>query len=270
MPQLIGTAHACEGDFFFLGKRECLWLLFNKPSVVFDPYRRCSSYQDFTLISASTESVDFPKSPSDELSPSQKHKHVSRTLSEPSHLGGRVGRSHSEQRGRRNIHHRNRRLVKRMTNHPLQSKRSLLSIFIFWFFHSPSNRTPSPTVSSRRAAGPNMEEDSPPDENTAMPTEISGAISLTSRGQLGSRPHTPMGRVDIRPRDDPVIVQQTLYYAPASPKPEYKSAPTTPVTERWQTKVRTYFLEVWKTQKLNQVFLLLLCLATLYGSTTVS
>uniref|UniRef100_A0A3B3HP93 PH domain-containing protein n=1 Tax=Oryzias latipes TaxID=8090 RepID=A0A3B3HP93_ORYLA len=171
--------------------------------------RRCSSYQDFTLISASTESVDFPKSPSDELSPSQKHKHVSRTLSEPSHLGGRVGRSHSEQRGRRNIHHRNR---------------------------SPSNRTPSPTVSSRRAAGPNMEEDSPPDENTAMPTEISGANSLTSRGQLGSRPHTPMGRVDIRPRDDPVIVQQTLYYAPASPKPEYKSAPTTPVTERWQTK----------------------------------
>ncbi|XP_024140155.1 uncharacterized protein LOC112153922 [Oryzias melastigma] len=45
-----------------------------------------------------------------------------------------------------------------------------------------------------------------------------------------------MGRVDIRPRDDPVIVQQTLFYAPASPKPEYKSAPTTPVTERWQTK----------------------------------
>uniref|UniRef100_A0A3P9J9C0 PH domain-containing protein n=1 Tax=Oryzias latipes TaxID=8090 RepID=A0A3P9J9C0_ORYLA len=171
--------------------------------------RRCSSYQDFTLISGSTESVDFPKSPSDELSPSQKHKHVSRTLSEPSHLSGRVGRSHSEQRGRRNIHHRNR---------------------------SPSNRTPSPTVSSRRAAGPNMEEDSPPDKNTALPAEISGANSLTSRGQLGSRPHTPMGRVDIRPRDDPVIVQQTLYYAPASPKPEYKSAPTTPVTERWQTK----------------------------------
>uniref|UniRef100_A0A8C7XW13 PH domain-containing protein n=1 Tax=Oryzias sinensis TaxID=183150 RepID=A0A8C7XW13_9TELE len=171
--------------------------------------RRCSSYQDFTLISGSTESVDFPKSPSDELSPSQKHKHVSRTLSEPSHLSGRVGRSHSEQRGRRNIHHRNR---------------------------SPLNRTPSPTVSSRRAAGPNMEEDSPPDENTALPAETSGANSLTSRGQLGSRPHTPMGRVDIRPRDDPVIVQQTLYYAPASPKPEYKSAPTTPVTERWQTK----------------------------------
>uniref|UniRef100_A0A3P9KVL1 PH domain-containing protein n=1 Tax=Oryzias latipes TaxID=8090 RepID=A0A3P9KVL1_ORYLA len=171
--------------------------------------RRCSSYQDFTLISGSTESVDFPKSPSDELSPSQKHKHVSRTLSEPSHLSGRVGRSHSEQRGRRHIHHRNR---------------------------SPSNRTPSPTVSSRRGAGPNMEEDSPPDENTALPAEISGANSLTSRGQLGSRPHTPMGRVDIRPRDDPVIVQQTLYYAPASPKPEYKSAPTTPVTERWQTK----------------------------------
>ncbi|KAF6734797.1 Pleckstrin homology domain-containing family A member 4 [Oryzias melastigma] len=168
--------------------------------------RRCSSYQDFTVIGGSTESVDFPKSPSDEQSPSQKHKHVSRTLSEPGHVGGRVGRSHSEQRGRRSVHHRNR---------------------------SPSNRTPSPAGFSRR---PNREEDSPPDDNTALPAEISGANSLTSRRELGSRPHTPMGRVDIRPRDDPVIVQQTLFYAPASPKPEYKSAPTTPVTERWQTK----------------------------------
>ncbi|XP_072229760.1 pleckstrin homology domain-containing family A member 4 [Leuresthes tenuis] len=171
--------------------------------------RRCSSYQDFTQIGGSSESVEFTRSPSEEESPSQKHKHVSRTLSEPSHLsGGRMGRSHSEQRGRRSAH-RNR---------------------------SPSNRTPSPPdLSRRRSAGPNKEDNYLPDETTPPQTEIVGAGSLNSRGQLGSRPHTPVGRVDIRPHDDPIMVPQTLYYAPASPKSEFKSAPTTPVTERWQS-----------------------------------
>ncbi|XP_056222762.1 pleckstrin homology domain-containing family A member 7 isoform X2 [Seriola aureovittata] len=172
--------------------------------------RRCSSYQDFTQIGGSSESVDFPKSPSDGEGPSQKHRHVSRTLSEPSHLtGGRMGTSHSEHRGRRRVRHRN---------------------------SSPSNRTPSPAeFSRRRAFGPNQEEDSFPGQNTPpTQTEIMGTGSLTSRGQLGSRPHTPVGRVDIRPHDDPVMVPQTLYYAPASPKLEFKSTPTTPVSERWQ------------------------------------
>ncbi|XP_050922486.1 pleckstrin homology domain-containing family A member 4 isoform X1 [Lates calcarifer] len=172
--------------------------------------RRCSSYQDFTQIGGSSESVDFPKSPSDGEGSSQKHRHVSRTLSEPSQLsGGRMGTSHLEQRGRRSVRQRN---------------------------SSPSNRTPSPPeFSRRRAYGPNQEEDSLPSQNTPpMQTEIMGTGSLTSRGQLGSRPHTPVGRVDIRPQDDPVMVPQTLYYAPASPNLEFKSTPTTPVSERWQ------------------------------------
>ncbi|GLD57450.1 pleckstrin homology domain-containing family A member 4 isoform X1, partial [Lates japonicus] len=172
--------------------------------------RRCSSYQDFTQIGGSSESVDFPKSPSDGEGSSQKHRHVSRTLSEPSQLsGGRMGTSHSEQRGRRSVRQRN---------------------------SSPSNRTPSPPeFSRRRACGPNQEEDSLPSQNTPpMQAEIMGTGSLTSRGQLGSRPHTPVGRVDIRPHDDPVMVPQTLYYAPASPNLEFKSTPTTPVSERWQ------------------------------------
>ncbi|XP_071319293.1 pleckstrin homology domain-containing family A member 4 isoform X2 [Trachinotus anak] len=172
--------------------------------------RRCSSYQDFTQIGGSSESVDFPKSPSDGEGPSQKHRHVSRTLSEPSQLtGGRMGTSHSEHRGRRRVRQRN---------------------------SSPSNRTPSPPeFSRRRACGPNQEEDSFPGQNTPpIHTEIMGTGSLTSRGHLGSRPHTPVGRVDIRPHDDPVMVPQTLYYAPASPKLEFKSTPNTPVSERWQ------------------------------------
>lgn len=76
-----------------------------------DPFRRCSSYQDFTQIGGSSESVDFPKSPSDGEGPSQKQRHVSRTLSEPSQFtGGRMGTSHSDQRGRRGVRHRNSRL----------------------------------------------------------------------------------------------------------------------------------------------------------------
>ncbi|XP_070708602.1 pleckstrin homology domain-containing family A member 4 isoform X3 [Pempheris klunzingeri] len=168
--------------------------------------RRCSSYQDFTQIGGSSESVDFPRPPSDGDGPSQRHKHVSRTLSEPSRLsGGRMGTSHSEHRGRRSVHHRS---------------------------SSPSNRSPSPPDFHRqRLCGPNQEEDSFPGQNTP---EIMGTGSLTSRGQLGSRPHTPVGRVDIRPHDDPLMVPQTLYYTPASPKLEFKSTPNTPVTERWQ------------------------------------
>ncbi|XP_032431101.1 pleckstrin homology domain-containing family A member 4 isoform X1 [Xiphophorus hellerii] len=166
--------------------------------------RRCSSYQDFTQLGGSSESMDFPRSPPEEESPAQKHKHVSRTLSEPGQLSGRAGRSQSEHRGRRSVHHRNRRL------------------------QSPSNRTPSPPDPVRRRTASNREDDAY--DETSGQAAIVGSGSLGSRGQLGSRPHTPVGRVDIRPHDDPV----TVYYTPASPKLEFKSAPTTPVTERWE------------------------------------
>lgn len=74
-------------------------------------FRRCSSYQDFTQIGGSCESVDFPKSPSDGEGHSQKQRHVSRTLSEPSQLtGGRMSTLHTEQRGRRRVRQRNSRL----------------------------------------------------------------------------------------------------------------------------------------------------------------
>ncbi|XP_033975718.1 pleckstrin homology domain-containing family A member 7 [Trematomus bernacchii] len=169
--------------------------------------RRCSSYQDFTQIGDSTESVDFPRTPSDGEDPSQRHRNVSRTLSEPSHLaGGRMGTSRSEPRGRRSVRQRN-------------------------------SRTPSPPeFSRRRACGPHQEEDYLPGQITPpMQTEMIRTGSLSSRGQLGSRPHTPVGRVDIRPNDDSAMGPNTLYYAPASPQLEFKSTPTTPVTERWQS-----------------------------------
>lgn len=96
----------------------------------------------------------------------------------------------------------------------------------------PLLRTPSPPDSGRRGFVPNHDEDL-----LATQAEALGTGSLTPRGQLGSRPHTPVGRVDIRPHDDLLGVPHTLYYTPASPKLEFKSSPTTPVTERWPNKV---------------------------------
>uniref|UniRef100_A0A4W5RIL8 PH domain-containing protein n=2 Tax=Hucho hucho TaxID=62062 RepID=A0A4W5RIL8_9TELE len=168
--------------------------------------RRCSSYQDFTQIGGSSESVDLPHSPS--LRGPHNAAHANTSQRKPSQVTrGRMGTPHSEPRGRRSVR------------------------------QSPSPRTPSPIeFSSRRRdwtdedylpfhSGPNT----PP-----KPTEFMGTGSLTPRGQLGSRPHTPVGRVDIRPQDDPPMTPQTLCYTPASPKMEFKSAPHTPGTERWQ------------------------------------
>lgn len=208
------------------------------------PFRRCSSYQDFTKLGGSSESVDLPRPPSDGEGPSQKHRHISRTLSEPSQLtGGRMGTSHSEHRGRRSVRQRNSRL----SSH-LCVRKAHIKIPVVYLReknhlrHVPalaccsafsSNRTPSPPDFNRRGAcGPNQEEDCVPGRNTPQ-TELMGTASLTSRGQLGSRPHTPVRRVDIRPHDDPVMVPPTLYYTPASPKLEFKSIPNSPVTERW-------------------------------------
>ncbi|XP_064779851.1 pleckstrin homology domain-containing family A member 4 isoform X2 [Oncorhynchus masou masou] len=169
--------------------------------------RRCSSYQDFTQIGGSSESVDLPHSPS--LSGPRNAAHTNTSQRNPSQVArGRMGAPHSEPRGRRSVR------------------------------RSPSPRTPSPTEFSSRRRD-RTDEDSLPfhsGPNTPpKPTEFMGTGSLTPRGQLGSRPHTPVGRVDIRPQEDPPMSPQTLCYTPASPKMEFKSAPHTPGTDRWHT-----------------------------------
>ncbi|KAK7919693.1 hypothetical protein WMY93_010977 [Mugilogobius chulae] len=166
--------------------------------------RRCSSYQDFTHIGGSSESMDMPQSPSDGDGPPQTHRHVTRTLSEPGQLsGGRMGASHSEQRGRRSPYH-------------------------------PYPESSAPLQPQTSSNPGRLCALCPCGEQSPLPNGHYGNSSLPSRAQLGSRPHTPVGRVDIRPHDDPTILPHTLYYAPASPKLEFKSTPTTPVTERWQ------------------------------------
>lgn len=200
------------------------------------PFRRCSSYQDFTKIGGSIESVDLTKPTSDGEGASLKHRHISRTLSEPSHLtGGRMGTTHSELRGRRTTRQRNSRLCEQhMSVVYVKNKKDYSSVLS-------SIRTPSPTdFTRRRACGPELDDILPGHNTPSTQAEMMGHASLAPRGQLGSRPHTPVGRVDIRPHEDSVTGPQTLYYTPASPKLEYSGAPSTPGTERWHnpSKVR--------------------------------
>ncbi|XP_059893450.1 pleckstrin homology domain-containing family A member 4-like isoform X1 [Gadus macrocephalus] len=147
--------------------------------------RRCCSYQDFSQLGGSSESVASPSSEGECFL--QKPRHVSRTLSEPSHLTGARGpHPHAEQRARR----------------------------------------PSPSPSRDRCG---------------LEDSASCGGSLTPRGQLGSRPHTPVGRVDIRPQNDPFVTPQPLFYTPPSPKHQFRPHPPTPVLERWLNKpVATY------------------------------
>ncbi|CAB1337816.1 unnamed protein product, partial [Coregonus sp. 'balchen'] len=170
--------------------------------------RRCSSYQDFMQIGGSSESVDLPHSPSLRDGLSQNAAHTNRSQREPNQVtGGRIETPHSEPRGRRSMQ------------------------------QSPSPKTSSPIEFSSRRRDRTDEDPLPFHSglNTPpKPIEFIGTGSLAARGQLGSRPHTPVGRVDIRPQDDPPVMPET-HYAPASPKLEFKSAPHTPGTERWQT-----------------------------------
>ncbi|XP_056433487.1 pleckstrin homology domain-containing family A member 4 isoform X3 [Gadus chalcogrammus] len=147
--------------------------------------RRCCSYQDFSQLGGSSESVASPSSEGECFL--QKPRYVSRTLSEPSHLTGARGpHPHAEQRARR----------------------------------------PSPSPSRDRCG---------------LEDSASCGGSLTPRGQLGSRPHTPVGRVDIRPQNDPFVTPQPLFYTPPSPKHQFRPHPPTPVLERWLNKpVATY------------------------------
>uniref|UniRef100_A0A3P8WRR6 PH domain-containing protein n=1 Tax=Cynoglossus semilaevis TaxID=244447 RepID=A0A3P8WRR6_CYNSE len=172
--------------------------------------RRCSSYQDFTRIDYG-ESIDFTKKTSDGIGHSQKHKHVSRTLTNLSQLT--VGQTGASQWARERLHHRHR---------------------------SHSDGTSTPPVVHRRTCGCNPEEDCLYDHNSPPgQREMIGAGFLSTRSQPESRAHTPMGRVDIRPNNDLEVLPQSLYYTFSSPKPEFKSAPTTPLSERWQNVTKT-------------------------------
>ncbi|KAL0984377.1 hypothetical protein UPYG_G00140660 [Umbra pygmaea] len=163
--------------------------------------RRCSSYQDFTQIGGSSESVDLPQSNSLRDSLSQNARHTNRSHGEPSQVTrGRVGTPHSEPRGRRSMR------------------------------KSPSLETPSPPEFSNRRLEQTDTESLPFHSGLNTPSEFTGYSS--HRGQFGSRPHTPVGRVDIRPQDDPSSI--SYCYTPESPKLEFKSAPHTPGSERWK------------------------------------
>ncbi|KAJ7984556.1 hypothetical protein DPEC_G00356020 [Dallia pectoralis] len=166
--------------------------------------RRCSSYQDFTQIGGSSESVDFTQSHSLQDGLCQNAEQAVRSQREPSlATRGRTGTPHSEPRGRRSMR------------------------------QSPLPKTPSPREFRSRRAERTDEDSHPFLSSPNTPPEFTWTGSLTPRGQLVSRPHTPVGRVDIRPQGDPGVMSQ--FYASGSPELDFQSAPHTPGSERWQT-----------------------------------
>ncbi|KAJ8284227.1 hypothetical protein COCON_G00030770 [Conger conger] len=179
--------------------------------------RRCSSYQDFTRIRSSSESLDLPETPAVRNGPTQLRVHSNGSQNEASPLvGGRMGTPQLEQRGK---------------------QRSMRQ--------SPSPRTSTPTNSagqSRRRqshAQEAAEQDSLPlnypHQTPPQTMKSTGSAPLTPKGQLGSRPHTPVGRVDIRPQDDLLLTPQSIGSAPPSPRLDFSPCSLTPTPEKRHT-----------------------------------
>ncbi|KAG7492087.1 hypothetical protein MATL_G00010970 [Megalops atlanticus] len=174
--------------------------------------RRCSSYQDFTRMGGSSESLELPQTPSLRNGPTQMSVPGNGLQSESSHLvGGKMGTPQMEQRGKQ--------------------KRQ-----------SPSPRTSTPTNSGgQRKRGQSLTQEgaeqdtlpfNSPHQTPPQTMKSIGSRPLTPRGQLGSRPHTPVGRVDIRPQDDPLMSPQTVGSTPPSPKLDFSSDSFTPTLEK--------------------------------------
>ncbi|KAI1896287.1 hypothetical protein AGOR_G00093240 [Albula goreensis] len=176
--------------------------------------RRCSSYQDFTRMGGSSESLDLPDTPCLRNGPTHLSMQGDGSQNETGSLvGGKMGTPQIDQRGKR------------------RSARQ-----------SPSPRTSTPTNSGgQRKRGQSLsQEGAEPDSlplnysNQTSPQSMksTGPRPLTPRGQLGSRPHTPVGRVDIRPQDDLLLSPQAMGSAPPSPKLDFGSTSHTPTMEK--------------------------------------
>ncbi|XP_036391780.1 uncharacterized protein si:ch211-234p6.5, partial [Megalops cyprinoides] len=174
--------------------------------------RRCSSYQDFTRMGGSSESLELPQTPSLRNGPTQMSVPGNGLQSESSHLvGGKMGTPQMEQRGKQ--------------------KRQ-----------SPSPRTSTPTNSGgQRKRGQSLTQEgaeqdhlpfNSPHQTPPQTMKSIGTRPLTPRCQLGSRPHTPVGRVDIRPQDDPLMSPQTIGSTPPSPNLDFSSDSFTPTLEK--------------------------------------
>lgn len=108
---------------------------------------------------------------------------------------------------------------------------------------SPSPRTSTHTSScgQRRRGQSLSQEAAEPDTPLNYPQtppqtmKSMGSGPLTPRVQLGSRPHTPVGRVDIRPQDDLLLSPQSIGSAPPSPRLDFSPCSLTPTTEKRHT-----------------------------------
>ncbi|KAL4617854.1 hypothetical protein GN956_G20462 [Arapaima gigas] len=183
--------------------------------------RRCASYQDFTQIGGSSESLTLFQVPSARNCPTPVWARGSEAQN---------GSSHPERgaKGTPQLEQKSKQKVSRYSSSP---------------------RTSAPTASGRqRSRGQSLnQEGNDPDglpfsssSPTPTPTlRSTGSRPLTPRGQLGSRPHTPVGRVDIRPHEDPLLTLPGLGSSPPSPQREFSPSSLTPSLERKQPQIKS-------------------------------
>lgn len=122
-----------------------------------------------------------------------------------------------------------------------------MEILSFSFYVSPLPRTSTPTsYSGPRRRGQSLslegnEQDSHPfiiRIQTPPPIlKSNGSRPLTPKCPLGTRPHTPVGRVDIRPNDDHLLPPQNMGYSPPSAQRATSLSSVTPTPEKRLLKV---------------------------------
>ncbi|XP_048871514.1 uncharacterized protein LOC125743004 isoform X2 [Brienomyrus brachyistius] len=182
--------------------------------------RRCSSFQDFTQLGGSSESLTFFHMSSPKNGPTQPTMYSNGPQSESCNLqNATAGTTHTDYEGKQAF--------------------------------SPLPRTSTPTsYSGPRRRGQSLslegnEQDSHPfifRIQTPPPIlKSSGSRPLTPKCQLGTRPHTPVGRVDIRPNDDHLLPPQNMGYSPPSPQRETSLSSTTPTPEKRRLKHPSHF-----------------------------
>ncbi|XP_066564848.1 pleckstrin homology domain-containing family A member 4 isoform X2 [Amia ocellicauda] len=211
--------------------------------------RRCSSFQDFTQLGGSADSLNLPKctplwngstllpipSSAAWTEPSQPTQVQGGMpeLEQPEKPPNRSKRPERERKNRRSSP------VKTTPDAPPASPK---------FLSAPEERG--------RSYSQDTDEPLLIEETPSLPPRSLVSRPLTPRGQLGSRPHTPVGRVDVRPQGDSTttptrpLTPLSMGLAPPSPQhlsgssrghPEVSPASLTPSMDRRHPPHRVWY-----------------------------
>ncbi|XP_023695613.1 pleckstrin homology domain-containing family A member 4 isoform X3 [Paramormyrops kingsleyae] len=182
--------------------------------------RRCSSFQDFTQLGGSSESLTFFHMSSPKNGPTQPTMYGNGPQSESCNL---------------------QKATAGTTDTLYEGKQAF----------SPLPRTSTPTsYSGPRRRGQSLSLEGNEQDSHHFISRIqtpppilksTGSRPLTPKCPLGTRPHTPVGRVDIRPNDDHLLPPQNMGYSPPSAQRATSLSSVTPTTEKRLLKPPPHF-----------------------------